>query len=280
MGLITEIAFAKINLALHVRSRRPDGYHELETLFAFAIDGDVLSGQENKQISLSIHGPFGADLVPDEDNLVLRAAHALQEAFAVESGAALVLDKRLPLAAGIGGGSADAAATLRLLVRLWRLDPDDLRIVDIAKGLGADVPACLASCTMRGEGVGEKLTVVDDSAIANMALLLVNPLKPCPTGPVFQAWDGVDRGELANSDPLAAALSGRNDLERPARGLIPEIDDVIQGFSGLEGVILSRMSGSGATCFALFDSLEARDRAALTFPDCWTLATQIRSAGS
>lgn len=266
---LSEPAPAKINLALHVRGRRADGRHELETLFAFCTDGDMLHAEPADGLTLAITGPFAAGL-ETQDNLVLRAANALQEAAAIDRGAALRLEKKLPIASGIGGGSADAAAALRLLTRLWSIDPSHAQ--RIAPDLGADVPACLLSMTTRGEGVGERLQLVDDSSISNAPILLVNPLQHVSTGAVFATWDGVDCGPLGED-----WRHGRNDLEAPARALVPEIGDVSGWLASREGVDIARMSGSGATCFALFESDEARDVAAAACPDkWWHLASHLR----
>jgi 4-diphosphocytidyl-2-C-methyl-D-erythritol kinase len=277
---LAETAYAKINLALHVRRRRADGYHDLETLFAFCADGDALAAEPAEDLSLAIQGPFGEGLSAGPDNLILRAAHALRDAAGVRTGAALLLDKRLPIASGIGGGSADAAAALRLLARLWAVDLPGSTLHDIAASLGADVPACLVSRICRGEGKGDALDLVDDAGLAGMPVLLVNPRVPVPTGPVFKRWDGIDRGALAGGDPLAAALAGRNDLERPACAMEPIIADGIAALAASPGVILARMSGSGATCFALFPTTQDRDEAqsviADRFPAWWLLATCLR----
>ncbi len=277
---MAETAYAKINLALHVRRRRPDGYHELETLFAFCADGDRLSVEPDDMLSLAIDGPFGEGLSAGPDNLVLRAAEALRVEAGVTAGAAIRLGKRLPVASGIGGGSADAAAALRLLARLWEADVADAALHAIAVGLGADVPACVASRACRGEGRGDALDFLDDEALAGRPVLLVNPRVAVPTGPVFQRWDGVDRGPLAVGDPMAAALAGRNDLEPPARDIQPVIGAVVEALAAAPGVALARMSGSGATCFALYDSIEARDAAdrdiAIAYPDWWRLASTLR----
>lgn len=276
-----EIGYAKINLALHVRRKRADGYHEIETIFAFAEDGDLLRADVLPPAAghrLSITGPFGSALSADGDNLVIRAADAASSRFPASAPPAVdfILDKRLPVAAGIGGGSADAAAALRLLCS----SVDQKELLGLAAGLGADVAACLVSRTCRGEGVGERLIAVEEGAVAGMPLLLVNPGLPCATGPVFAAWDGVDRGALAGGDPLGAAMAGRNDLEAPARRLLPAIGEVIEALSGCAGVVLARMSGSGATCFALFDSERRRDAAAAAIaaarPGWWCLATRLR----
>lgn len=262
-----------------MRERRADGYHRLETLFAFAEDGDLVSAEAGDEVSLSITGPF-ADGLSSEDNLVVRAARAFLESFGVSEGIALRLDKRLPIASGIGGGSADAAATLRLLARREAIPLDEPRLTRIAAALGADVPACLASATARGEGRGDELVPVRSEQLGGMPLLLVNPRVPLATGEVFRAWDGVDRGALPADDPLAAARSGRNDLEIPARRLLPLIGNVLDLLAAQAGASLVRMSGSGATCFALFDSIAARDAAAgavtTSAPGWWSLATRLR----
>lgn len=274
---MSETAFAKVNLALHVRRRREDGYHEIESLFAFCADGDVLAGtvREDGALTLRVDGPFAAGLETGEGNLVLRAARALREGAGCMAGADLVLTKTLPVAAGIGGGSADAAATLRLLTRLWGVRPFDVSLFEIAAGLGADVPACLGSRTVFGSGTGERLAAVEVD-VAGLPVLLVNPGVACPTGPVFQAWDGIDRGPLDPED----WRGGRNDLEGPAMAMLPEIAAVLAALRRLPGVGFARMSGSGATCFALFETDFARDSAAqvlgAAYPGWWTLGSSFR----
>jgi len=267
-----ETAYAKLNLALHVRGREPDGYHRIETAFAFAEDGDGLDVAEGEGISLRVGGPFAGDLA-GADNIVLAAAHALRDRCGAAAGAALRLDKRLPVASGIGGGSADAAAALRLLQRWWRLDLPEDALVDIARSLGADVPACLFSRSALGEGRGDRLEFVDHG-VGGMPLLLVNPGAKLSTRSVFERWDGHDGGPLG--DPWA----GRNDLEAPARGLVPEIGDVLEALASPGTARLVRMSGSGATCFALFQDSEDRDSAsrqiAARHPHWWQLATRLR----
>lgn len=264
-----ETAYAKINLALHVRAREADGYHRIETLFAFAEDGDLLRAEEADGLSLEITGPFAGALGNGPDNLVLRAAEAL----GAGRGAALTLDKRLPIASGIGGGSADAAAALRLLRRLWSLDVSDEALAGIGAGLGADVPACVYSRLLRGDGRGDRLVPAGEEWSAT-PLLLVNPGVAVPTGAVFRGWDGVDRG------PLGDPLEGRNDLEGPALAIAPVIAEVLKALRDAPGVLLSRMSGSGATSFALFANEAARDAAADALrsaqPDWWQLATRLR----
>lgn len=265
---LSEPAPAKLNLALHVRGKLPDGRHALETLFAFCTDGDRLETEAADDLILEISGPF-AEALPTEDNLVMRAADLLRDAAGVSAGARLFLTKNLPVASGIGGGSADAAAALRLLTRLWGIEPR--HAVEIASAIGSDVPACLLSLTARGEGAGDQLELVMDPSISGSPTLLVNPGVPLSTGQVFGSWDGVDRGALRGW------RDGRNDLEAPARSLAPVIGDVLDWLESRSGRNLVRMSGSGATCFALFDSEQARDEAAVACPpDWWHLATFLR----
>lgn len=265
-------AYAKVNLALHVRARMADGYHRVETAFAFAEDGDGLSVAPGEGLRLAVTGPFGGALAGDDDNLVLRAARALRARYGTEAGAALLLDKRLPVAAGIGGGSADAAAALRLLARWWDLDADEEALLDIAASLGADVPACLLSRPLRGEGRGDALQPLPHAGLAGAPMLLVNPGVPLSTAAVFRAWDGVDRG------PLAGWGDGRNDLEPAAIGLVPEIAGVLDALGEAR---FARMSGSGATCFGLYRTEAERDSAAASIaaahPRWWILATRLRA---
>ncbi|QPQ55850.1 4-(cytidine 5'-diphospho)-2-C-methyl-D-erythritol kinase [Allosphingosinicella flava] len=297
-----EIAYAKLNLALHVRAREPDGYHRIETLFAFCADGDRLRVEEGEGLSLSITGPFAAGLSAGEDNLVLRAAHALRDRFGVNTGAHLTLEKNLPVASGIGGGSADAAAALRLLARWWDIAGDAspsapakagaqpqqsnwapafagaqrslyAEIEEIAQTLGADVPACLASRTARGDGRGDRLRPVD-LGLAGTPVLLVNPRVAVSTAAVFKGWDGVDKGPMPD-DPREA----RNDLQPPACALAPEIETVLAALAAQPGATFTRMSGSGATCFALFKDEAVRDAAsaciASLHPYWWRLAISL-----
>jgi 4-diphosphocytidyl-2-C-methyl-D-erythritol kinase len=269
---LREIAPAKVNLALHVRGKLPDGRHAIETIFAFCTDGDWLSGEEQSPesgLSLTVTGPYGPELGSPEDNLVLKAARLLAQAAGVEQGAAIALDKRLPVSSGIGGGSADAAAALRLLTSLWRIDPTHAEAV--APELGSDVPVCLLSLPARGEGAGDRLAPVDLASVSRTPVLLVNPRVPLSTSDVYAGWDGVDRG------PLGDWREGKNDLEAPAIALVPQIESVLAWLGLQPGATFARMSGSGATCFALFDSEESRDAAAEAVPrEWWRLATFLR----
>jgi 4-diphosphocytidyl-2-C-methyl-D-erythritol kinase len=265
---LSEPAPAKLNLALHVRGRLPDGRHALETLFAFCTDGDRLDVEPADGLDLEVIGPFGENL-SGEDNLVLIAAKALQQAAGIVSGGRLILDKRLPVASGIGGGSADAAAALRLLTRLWGIDPAHASAV--APKIGSDVPACLLGMTARGEGAGDELRLINEPDITGTPVLLVNPGSQLSTRDVFTAWDGLDRG------PLGRWREGRNDLEGPARSLVPDIGEVLDWLGAQMAANFVRMSGSGATCFALFDDEAARDQAAAVCPpNWWHLASNLR----
>ncbi|MFZ1741887.1 MAG: 4-(cytidine 5'-diphospho)-2-C-methyl-D-erythritol kinase [Pontixanthobacter sp.] len=273
--MIIETAFAKINLALHVRRRRDDGYHELETLFAFVDQGDVLSAAEADQDSLTVSGEFAPQLTDPFDNIISKALTALPRS----GGLAIAMEKNLPVAAGLGGGSADAGAVFRIIREMHGL-PDDWR--ERAAKLGADVPACVESLTCIGRGTGTELEPVA-SDLTGTPVLLVNPRIPLSTAPVFKAWasiaGGQDLGPLPQGSVSEIAAQGRNDLEAPAIGLCPPIADVLEALAGT-GAFLSRMSGSGATCFALFrtDSKmrEASARIAARHPGWWQMQGNLR----
>lgn len=269
MSAAREIAAAKLNLALHVRGRMADGRHAIETLFAFCSDGDRLSAEPAEALTLTATGPFASELPEPTDNLVLRAAQLLAEAAGVKAGAAIKLDKQLPVAAGLGGGSADAAAALRLLTSLWGIDPCHAQAV--APKLGSDVPACLLSLAARGEGAGDALTPVALPEIAGAPVLLINPRVQLATAEVFARWDGVDHGLLDDW------REGRNDLEAPAIALAPQVEAVLAWLGTRPGATFVRMSGSGTTCFALFEDDRLRDLATDSVPrEWWRLATHLR----
>ncbi|PBN45319.1 4-(cytidine 5'-diphospho)-2-C-methyl-D-erythritol kinase [Sphingobium sp. D43FB] len=279
-----ETAYAKVNVALHVRARRDDGYHALESLFVFAEHGDWLIGQatDDGAIDLVIDGPFGSALDAGPGNLVVKAARALQSYLGEQRGAAIRLTKILPVASGIGGGSADAAATLRLLVRLWDVRIEERELAALALDLGSDVPACIASVTQLVTGRGEGLARHDVEGLAGMSMLLVNPGVAVPTGQVFAGWDRQDRGALDAGSLDALIGSGRNDLESPAIAVAPVIADVLVSLNAQPGLVLARMSGSGATCFALFADDAALADAAMAVriahPDWWVMETRIGAA--
>jgi 4-diphosphocytidyl-2-C-methyl-D-erythritol kinase len=258
---IKEPAPAKLNLALHVRGKLADGRHRLETLFAFCVDGDILSAEPWDRLEVELAGPFSAALDPEQPTSVEVAARQLAEQAGLAPNVRIRLDKKLPVASGIGGGSADAAATLRLLTGMWKIDPGHASTV--APRLGSDVPACLLSMTARGEEAGDALQLVTDAFVSGLPVLLVNPLIPLSTRDVFARWDGVDRG------PLGDWREGRNDLEDPARELVPAISGVLEWLRSQPEVDFVRMSGSGATCFALFETESGRDAAAARVPGAW-----------
>jgi 4-diphosphocytidyl-2-C-methyl-D-erythritol kinase len=270
-----EIAYAKVNLALHVRGREADGYHRIETLFAFCEHGDRLTAAPADSLTLRVGGPFAAALAGEGDNLVVRAARLLAERYGISAGAALTLEKNLPVASGIGGGSADAAAALRLLVRLWGLEASEADLLPLAAALGADVPACLLSRAVRGEGRGDGLIELEMHEGAGMPVLLVNPGIAVATSEVFARWTGEDDGPLP-----AEFAKGRNGLEAAARAVAPAIGDVLTALREAGGASLVRMSGSGATCFGLYPDRHAAAAAARALarrrPQWWIVPTMLR----
>lgn len=282
MTAFGETGWAKINLALHVRARRADGYHAIETLFAFVDGGDAITAEFADADSLAIDGEFAEGLSADGNNLVLRALALLRTRYGADRVPPLAvnLTKTLPVAAGIGGGSADAAAMARLVRRHFLPEIGDTTLARIVSPLGADVAACVASTTCLGVGAGEELSAVPELRLGGMPVLLVNPRQPVATGPVFAAWDGIDRGPLfTGADMRAQLLGARNDLQRPAIAQCPAIADILLELGALRPW-LSRMSGSGATCFALFDAAAERDAAAALLaerhPGWWTMAGALR----
>lgn len=280
---MSEFAPAKLNLFLHVTGRRPDGYHLLDSLVAFADCGDVLRASDAADLSLAVSGRFAAGLAGEADNLVLRAARVLAAEAGLPAHARLELEKRLPVASGIGGGSADAAATLRLLCRLWRIAPDPAALDLRALGLGADVPVCLHGRPARMGGTGEKLEPAP--ALPPCAVLLINPGVAVATAAVFRARSGPFSTPAClpagwpDAPAMAADLAALgNDLEVPARTLCPAIGDVLASIAAQPGCLLARMSGSGATCFGLFSDRVAAERAAgaAARPGWWVWAGALR----
>ena len=277
-----ETGWAKINLALHVRGRRRDGYHEIETLFAFVDSGDAITAEVAVADALVIDGEFSEGLSAGGDNLVMQVLALLRARYGADRVPPLTvtLTKTLPVAAGIGGGSADAAAMARIVRRHFLPELDDAALARLMSSLGADIPACIASATCLGVGVGEELSAVPELRLAGTPVLLVNPRQPVATGPVFAAWDGIDRGPLFTGSDLRAQLfAGRNDLQRPATAQCPAVADILTELGALRPW-LARMSGSGATCFALFDAEAKRDAAAITLaqrhPGWWQMAGALR----
>jgi len=271
---VRESAPAKVNLYLHVTGRRADGYHLLDSLAVFGPAEDSLAAAPAEGLTLALDGPFGAGLAAEPDNLVLRAARALAAAAGVAPRAALTLTKRLPIASGIGGGSADAAAALRLLDRLWGLGFGTARLAAIGAGLGADVPVCVAARPAVMQGVGEVL--LPAPALPAAGLLLVNPGVALATPAVFRARAGgfTPAASLpavwADAAAMARDLGAlRNDLEAPAIGLCPPVAAVLAALRAQPGCLLARMSGSGATCFGVFPDAAAAGRAADALPAAW-----------
>lgn len=280
--MIVEKAPAKVNLALHVTGRRADGYHLLDTLVVFPDLGDRLSLSPGEGLTFGLSGPFAWALADEPDNLVLRAARAL--AGDRRLGTHIALEKNLPVAAGLGGGSADAAAALRGLARLW--GEGQAALPGIAASLGADVPMCLASRPARAQGIGEHLSHLPRLPQAH--LVLVNPGIPVPTAEVFQRLPRADNPPLpepawSSFASFVVALAGaRNDLEAPSIDRCPEIARVLSALGACKSCALARMSGSGATCFGLFERAAeaeaARARIRAAEPGWWAEVGPITAA--
>lgn len=285
-GIAVE-APAKINLFLHVTRRRPDGYHELESLVAFAGVHDRIEVRAGEGLALEIDGPFAAALDAGGENLAVKAARALAAEAGIPPDARIRLHKALPVAAGIGGGSADAAAALRALCALWKLSVPARRLHALALALGADVPVCLSARSATVRGIGERIAPAPDLPEAPM--VLVNPMVPLPTARVFAAREGPFSAPVSfdtapgDATALAAALAAtRNDLAPPARRLCPEIDSVLDAIRSAPSCLIARLSGSGPTCFGLFPTeeaaTEAAGRIAADRPGWWVCATHLRAS--
>lgn len=280
--LLRERAPAKVNLTLHVLGRRDDGFHELDSLVAFAgCAADLLTLEPGPALSLAVSGPFAQAAGPDDDNLVLKAARALASRVDGLRTGRFALVKRVPVAAGLGGGSADAAAALRLLARANGLAADDPRLMAAAAEAGSDVPVCLASRAARMAGRGELISPV---TLPPQPAVLLNPMRPVATADVFRALGLTAGGRMAApapvADPTEEIARGRNDLEGAAVRIAPEIGAglmLVASQTGCRGV---RMSGSGATVFGLFDSAQAARRAARALsaaaPGWWARSTLLR----
>ena len=288
MTQLKAVAPAKVNVFLHVGPVKSNGRHDLDSLVVFSDLGacDHLTVELADGLSLAVSGPGAGEAGPEADNLVLRAGRALQAASGVAKGARISLGKWLPVAAGIGGGSSDAAAALRLLTQLWEIEP--AHAIAVAPGLGGDVPVALAGVPALMRGEGERVTPV--SLPAPLPALLVNPGVACPTGPIFRAYDAAGGGTgfaemaplpaFADSAAVTRWLEGqRNDLEAPAMAMVPEIAHVLEFLRAQPGVRLARMSGSGATCFALFDALAFAERASVVLkaaqPGWWSAPCRL-----
>jgi 4-diphosphocytidyl-2-C-methyl-D-erythritol kinase len=287
---ITETAPAKVNLCLHVTGQRADGYHLLDSLVVFAGVGDTIHFSPADKFSLNISGPMARGLAADDDNLVLRAAHAVHKERGGDfAGVAMELEKNLPLASGIGGGSADAAAALRGVQALYGSGGlSEEQIAEIALTLGADVPVCLESAPVRMRGIGEKIDLV--LPLPECHIVLVNPGVEVATRLVFSALAGKFSSSLdpmptcpfASAGEFCAWLKNqRNDLQPPAIVNAPQIGDVLKALETTSGVLLARMSGSGATCFGFYASASEAQLAAETISrhanNWWVAATHILS---
>jgi 4-diphosphocytidyl-2-C-methyl-D-erythritol kinase len=275
-----EIARAKLNLSLRVLGRRADGYHELESLVVFAQLGDTLTVMPAGDLRLSLTGPFASQLAAENDNLVLRAAYALQAVSVGSQGAHLMLEKNLPIASGMGGGSADAAAALRALRALWNVEISDAELHSIALKLGADVPVCLQSRPAIMRGIGER--IVPLAGLPSFWMVLINPGVGISTADIFRRLDArTFTGEDGDATPTLGGLEellawlkdNPNDLQAPAISLAPVIGHVLQALQSAGSCRLARMSGAGATCFGLFagekDAANAAQRLSSDHPDWW-----------
>jgi 4-diphosphocytidyl-2-C-methyl-D-erythritol kinase len=258
--MLTEAAPAKVNLHLHVVGKRPDGYHLLDSLVVFADVGDCLSVEPAETLTLRVTGPFASGLAEEQDNLVLRAARSLAGQYGVAARGTLTLQKNLPVSSGIGGGSADAAAALRLLCRFWSIAPDPAVLAALGNKLGADIPVCLLGRAASMSGVGDILAPI--AAMPPMGIVLINPGVAVSTASVFKARQGafsqplpLPSGGWSSAGDLVISLQqATNDLEAPALTLTPEIGGVVDRLRAESACRLARMSGSGATCFGLFDT--------------------------
>ncbi|NBW11041.1 MAG: 4-(cytidine 5'-diphospho)-2-C-methyl-D-erythritol kinase [Caulobacteraceae bacterium] len=284
---LTGLAPAKINLFLHVGPLQADGYHPVASLVAFADVGDRVTVEAADRLSLTVEGPFGAGLAAEPDNLILKALRALGQATGIgEPALHVTLDKQLPIAAGLGGGSADAGTALKLARELLSLDLDDAALEAVAGVVGADGPMCLRARSAWAEGRGDVLT--DAAYLPPLHAVLVNPGVPSPTGAVYRAFDAGPAGATDRPAPpadwRAATVIGwlaqqRNDLEPPALALTPAIRPALDAVAAQPGVGLTRMSGSGATVFGLFAEPEDADRAAVALaaahPGWWVRPTVL-----
>jgi len=288
---LVEEAPAKVNLTLRVLGRRADGYHEIESLVAFAGVGDALSFAPGGALALNVRGPSAAQAGATADNLVLKAARALADRLPTVGAGTFDLEKRLPVAAGLGGGSADAAAALRLLARANSLAPDDPLLYAAARATGADVPVCLDPHTRLMRGIGEILST--PFKLPPLQGVLVNPGVALPTKAVFARWKPPAAPPVPADLTVLTAMSKRdqlvrfllnqsNDLESAAIALAPTVADVLLALSSQPHCELARMSGSGATCFAVFASAAAAIKAAeaihAEYPNWWVRATALGGA--
>lgn len=281
---------AKVNLTLKVGRPRADGLHPLQSVVMFADVGDVIEAELSENLALEISGEFAEDLEANADNLVLRAARALASASGLNNpGAILKLEKNLPVASGLGGGSADAAATLRALDQLWRLDLPRARLEEIARGIGADAPVCVAAQSAFMTGAGEIFEMI---AAPSFAAVLVNPIIPLPTQNVYRQFDRMELGAglsmaepprwTSTSEALADIVAIGNDLEPAARALLPELDEIADVMRADKRVVYAGLSGSGATMFALVETREIAAELAETWqracPHWWVCDAELGAA--
>jgi 4-diphosphocytidyl-2-C-methyl-D-erythritol kinase len=287
--MIRDVAPAKINLYLHVGPVRADGLHDIASLFVFTETGDDVLVDAAPDLSLTIKGAFAPSLEGFDinENLVMRAARALQDKTGVYEGAALTLSKNLPVAAGVGGGSADAAAALRALMRHWNVSLPSDALNTLAFSLGADVPACLDGRPVLVDGAGERLSPAPP--LPDLYACLVNPRVDMPTGPVFRQFDSFNlspqQPDHGTADPTT--LDGvrrlmaetRNDLQGPAVAIAPVVGDVVRFLESQPAALAARMSGSGATCFAIFARQEEAEVARLAAREkgWWAMASKLAS---
>ncbi len=270
---------AKVNLFLHVTGKRDDGYHTLQSLMVFADAGDTLSFAEHGGFIIETAGPFAGALPETEDNLIDRAARLLAAEYDVPRRGKITLTKNLPVASGLGGGSADAAAALRGLARLWNLPEDVARLRTLGLRLGADVPACIDSRAVFADGIGDILTAVPD--MPALHLVLVNPRVPVPTAEVFKRRQENFSAPLPVPEKITPDFLGmcRNDLTQAASAVAPEIGDVLQAIGKTNGCRLARMSGSGATCFGFYAEAylarQAEESLAAAHPSWWIRAAKV-----
>jgi 4-diphosphocytidyl-2-C-methyl-D-erythritol kinase len=267
---------AKINLTLEVGAPRADGRHPLQSVVAFADAGDWVEAETGDDLSLRVTGPFASALQGEPDNLVLRAARALQARFYVKAGARLTLEKNLPIASGIGGGSSDAAAALKALNAFWGLNASDADLAEIGAALGADIPVCLAARSAYMTGTGE---IVTPMQVPLLPAVLVNPLQPLATGAVYKTFDSQHLGGAFAEKPtpswtdvnsaLKAMRATGNDLSSPAETLMPLITNILTELRGDSAALYSALSGSGATCFAIFESQEDARNFAEALKKAW-----------
>lgn len=287
MSEITLRAPAKVNLYLHITGKREDGYHLVDSLVSFTDFGDQVTVSEADELTLTASGHYADGMPMDDSNLVLRMARSLQEEAGITKGAKIHIDKEIPVSAGVGGGSTDAAAAANALVKLWGVDIPLQRLCEIGFKLGVDMPVCLNRKTVFVDGLGEQMTAAEP--IPENGLLLVNPRVTLSTPSVFarrkggfSPTDDFIGTRAKDAKHLAKLLADReNDLTDPASALVPVVREVIREIGNLDGCLLSRMSGSGATCWGLFET-EAAAAAAMEQlksrqPDWWMRVSHLTS---